>query len=56
MAVEAGVPPGAGSAALVTGATSGSGEGWSVIGWDVAPGTDPRVSWARVDVSDRTGQ
>lgn len=47
--------------ALVTGAATGIGqacaerflvEGWSVIGWDVNPGDDPRISWARVDVSD----
>jgi 3-oxoacyl-[acyl-carrier protein] reductase len=27
-------------------------EGWSVIGWDVAPSNDPDVLWTQVDVRD----
>ena len=47
--------------ALITGAAMGIGracvdrfldEGWSVIGWDLDAGSDTRVSWQRVDVSD----
>lgn len=46
---------------LVTGAASGIGRaccerfltgGWRVVGWDLAEGTDERVEWQRVDVSD----
>jgi len=47
--------------ALVTGAASGIGqacamrflaEGWDVIGWDVRAGSDTRIAWHQVDVSD----
>lgn len=27
-------------------------EGWDVIGWDLRPGEDERISWRAVDVSD----
>jgi NAD(P)-dependent dehydrogenase (short-subunit alcohol dehydrogenase family) len=46
---------------LITGAAMGIGqacaerfltEGWGVLGWDVRPGEDERVSWTPVDVSD----
>jgi NAD(P)-dependent dehydrogenase (short-subunit alcohol dehydrogenase family) len=46
---------------VVTGAASGIGqacaerlkrEGWSVVGWDISPGTDPDVRWSTVDVGD----
>jgi NAD(P)-dependent dehydrogenase (short-subunit alcohol dehydrogenase family) len=46
---------------LITGAAMGIGqacaerfltEGWGVLGWDVRPGEDERVSWTTVDVSD----
>ena len=50
-----------GKVALITGAAMGIGcacverflaEGWSVIGWDIDAGSDPRVSWTRIDISD----
>lgn len=46
---------------LITGAAMGIGQacaerfltdGWGVLGWDVRPGEDERVSWTTVDVSD----
>jgi len=46
---------------LITGAAMGIGQacaerfltdGWEVLGWDVRPGEDERVSWTTVDVSD----
>jgi NAD(P)-dependent dehydrogenase (short-subunit alcohol dehydrogenase family) len=46
---------------LITGAASGIGaaccdrflhEGWAVHGWDVGAGSDDRISWRKVDVSD----
>jgi NAD(P)-dependent dehydrogenase (short-subunit alcohol dehydrogenase family) len=46
---------------LITGAAMGIGQacadrfltdGWAVLGWDVRPGEDERVSWTTVDVSD----
>ena len=47
--------------AVVTGAASGIGRacadrlvstGWSVIGWDLKPGTNTGVGWRTVDVAD----
>ncbi len=47
--------------AVITGAASGIGEacaqalnndGWSVVGWDIAPGDAADVHWAEVDVGD----
>ena len=47
--------------AVVTGAASGIGyacvvelvaRGWDVVGWDVSPGNDERVTWRQVDVGD----
>jgi NAD(P)-dependent dehydrogenase (short-subunit alcohol dehydrogenase family) len=46
---------------LITGAASGIGaaccsrfldEGWHVHGWDVGAGSDERIAWQQVDVSD----
>jgi NAD(P)-dependent dehydrogenase (short-subunit alcohol dehydrogenase family) len=46
---------------LITGAASGIGaaccdrfldEGWTVHGWDVGTGSDDRITWRQVDVSD----
>lgn len=44
---------------VITGAASGIGnacvqalkpDGWSVVGWDIEPGSDPDVRWHQVDV------
>jgi NAD(P)-dependent dehydrogenase (short-subunit alcohol dehydrogenase family) len=49
---------------VITGAASGIGaacaerfldEGWEVIGWDKQPGSDERIAWYQVDVTDWDG-